>query len=97
MNIPLARGKVDEESILNSEDDIAILAGDSEAVANQRVKDEELKKLQNLFKDCKFYLSREVPREILVFVIRYVYTVFLKLLTLPKLTSRSLFLYLSYV
>lgn len=74
LNISLARAKVEEESVINSEDDVAILAGDSEALANQKIKDDELKKLQNLFKDCKFYLAREVPREVLVFVIRCVFT-----------------------
>lgn len=31
---------------------------------------QETEKLKNLFSDCKLFLSREVPREILVFVIR---------------------------
>lgn len=70
LNTPLARAKVEEDTLVNSEDDVAILSGDSEALASQKIKDDELKNLQNLFKDCKFYLSREVPREVIVFVIR---------------------------
>jgi len=36
---------------------------------------QETEKLKNLFSDCKLFLSREVPREILVFVIRYVVSI----------------------
>ena len=32
---------------------------------------QEMEKLKTLFSDCKVFLSREVPRDILVFVIRY--------------------------
>ena len=32
---------------------------------------QQTEKLKNLFSDCNIFLSREVPREILVFVIRY--------------------------
>lgn len=33
-------------------------------------KEEETRKYKNLFKNCKFFLSREVPCESLEFVIR---------------------------
>ena len=32
---------------------------------------QQTEKLKNLFSDCNIFLSREVPREILVFVLRY--------------------------
>lgn len=71
--MPLARASVEEEGVADTEDDVELLSGDSEAVAKQKLMDEELEKFQELFKDFKFYLSREVPREPLVFVIRLVF------------------------
>nr|XP_058962699.1 pescadillo homolog [Pocillopora verrucosa] len=43
-----------------------------DAKAQEAIKKElqETEKLKNLFSDCKVFLSREVPREILVFVLR---------------------------
>lgn len=35
-----------------------------------RLAEEKLSRLKLLFKDCKFFLSRETPREALTFVIR---------------------------
>ncbi|CAC5403274.1 PES1 [Mytilus coruscus] len=43
---------------------------DPDRIEQVKVEAEKLKKLQNLFKGLKFYLSREVPRETLVFLIR---------------------------
>ncbi|XP_076106551.1 pescadillo homolog isoform X1 [Mytilus galloprovincialis] len=43
---------------------------DPDQIEQVKVEAEKLKKLQNLFKGLKFYLSREVPRETLVFLIR---------------------------
>lgn len=44
---------------------------DAKAQEASRKEFQETEKLKNLFSDCKVFLSREVPREILVFVIRY--------------------------
>ena len=43
-----------------------------EAELQKKAKEEEarLKRLQGLFNGCQFFLSREVPREALTFVIR---------------------------
>lgn len=43
-----------------------------ERAAHERAKlaEEKLGRLKTLFKDCKFFLSRETPREALTFVIR---------------------------
>ena len=43
-----------------------------DAKAQEAIKKElqETEKLKTLFSDCKVFLSREVPREILVFVLR---------------------------
>ena len=38
---------------------------------------QQTEKLKKLFSDCKVFLSREVPREILVFVIRYYFCMYL--------------------
>ena len=52
------------------------MAGDGDsnkmAEANEDAKKEieKLKKLQNLFKNAKIFLNREIPRESLVFMIR---------------------------
>ncbi len=37
---------------------------------------QETENLKKLFSDCKVFLSREVPREILVFVIRFDFCIF---------------------
>ena len=44
---------------------------DAEEQAARRKEEEAFEKFKNLFSECKFFLSREVPREALVFVIRY--------------------------
>lgn len=44
---------------------------DAKAQEASRKEFQETEKLKNLFSGCKVFLSREVPREILVFVIRY--------------------------
>ncbi|XP_074640860.1 pescadillo homolog [Tubulanus polymorphus] len=43
---------------------------DPDLVEKAKVERDNLKKFQNLFKDLKFYLNREIPRENLAFVIR---------------------------
>ncbi|CAF1491906.1 unnamed protein product, partial [Didymodactylos carnosus] len=48
----------------------AELLGDKEANEERQKKEEETKQIQSLFKNCKFFISREVPREMFAFVIR---------------------------
>jgi len=36
-----------------------------------KMEQQQVKQLQGLFKHCKFFLSREVPRECFTFLIRY--------------------------
>ncbi|KXJ23363.1 Pescadillo-like [Exaiptasia diaphana] len=43
---------------------------DAEALQASKLEAEKLENFKNLFKDCKFFLSREVPREVIVFMIR---------------------------
>ncbi|CAF4258342.1 unnamed protein product, partial [Rotaria magnacalcarata] len=44
--------------------------GDTVADEDARKKEEEAKTLQKLFSKCKFFISREVPREMFAFAIR---------------------------
>lgn len=44
--------------------------GDSEKVRKMHEREQEQKRLKNLFKGLKFFINREVPREPLVFIIR---------------------------
>ena len=70
LNVPLIRAeKVDEED--EGDDTIQLLSAEGDDAQNAlRKKQEEIKKFEKLFEGCKFFLSREVPRESLVFVIR---------------------------
>ncbi|XP_006818888.1 pescadillo homolog [Saccoglossus kowalevskii] len=43
---------------------------DPEMIEKAKEEEEKLKALKNLFSNCKFFLSREVPRESLTFIIR---------------------------
>ncbi|GBM46341.1 Pescadillo [Araneus ventricosus] len=43
---------------------------DSDEMQTRKAEQEKIEKLKNLFKGCKIYLNREVPRESLLFVIR---------------------------
>ncbi|EDO31954.1 predicted protein [Nematostella vectensis] len=43
---------------------------DAEAIQAQKEEETKLERLKNLFSECKVFLSREVPRETLVFMIR---------------------------
>lgn len=52
-------------------DEFVTDSGDPDYVEKAKIEAETLKRLQNLFKDCKFFLNREVPRESLTFIIRY--------------------------
>jgi len=70
LNVPLIRAeRVDEEE--TEDDTITLLSADGDDAQNAlRKKQEEIKNFEKLFEGCKFFLSREVPRESLVFVIR---------------------------
>ncbi|CAF3891872.1 unnamed protein product [Rotaria sp. Silwood2] len=59
---PVDEIEVDQEA--------AQLLGNTEADEENRRKEEETKILQKLFSKCKFFISREVPREMFAFVIR---------------------------
>jgi len=48
----------------------AELLGDQQANEERQKKEEEAKIIQTLFQKCKFFISREVPREMFAFVIR---------------------------
>jgi len=63
------RGTVSE---MKSEDDIAMLAGETEddAIKAAYETSKEDEKFKNLFKGCKVFISRECPRKPLAFVIR---------------------------
>lgn len=43
---------------------------DPDRIEQAKIEQAKLKKLQQLFKGCKFFLNREVPRESLTFIIR---------------------------
>lgn len=47
-----------------------VQSDDAEAMKASKLEAESLEKFKNMFKDCKFFLSREVPREVIVFMIR---------------------------
>jgi len=59
---PVDQIEVDQEA--------AQLLGTTEADEANRRKEEETKILQKLFSKCKFFISREVPREMFAFAIR---------------------------
>ena len=60
---------------MGGEDDVELdviptVDGDVEKMAEAKLEADEVRNLQNLFKGKRFFLSREVPRENLVFMIR---------------------------
>ena len=46
-------------------------ADDPDRVEQAKVEMQQVRQLQGLFRDCKFFLGREVPRECFTFLIRY--------------------------
>ena len=44
---------------------------EAKAQEAQKKEQQQIEKLKVLFSECKIFLSREVPREIIVFVVRY--------------------------
>jgi len=59
---PVDQIEVDQEA--------AQLLDDTQTDEENRRKEEETKNLQKLFSKCKFFISREIPREVFAFVIR---------------------------
>jgi len=55
---------------LEVDTEAAELLGDQKVNEERQKKEEETKKIQTLFEKCKFFISREVPREMFAFVIR---------------------------
>lgn len=53
------------------EPDVFESADNPDRVEKAKVEMQQVKQLQGLFKNCKFFLSREVPRECFTFLIRY--------------------------
>lgn len=73
LNHPLRRSAVDdnaEDVDAVALDEIHMDGEDSEQSEKIRKEAEGIRRLQNLFKGLKFFLNREVPREVLTFVIR---------------------------
>lgn len=62
----------DEEESRTKEDEELIAGANVDTEEYKKAKEEEAKlnKFKKLFENCKFFLSREVPREALTFVIR---------------------------
>lgn len=52
---------------------------DAKAQEASKKEFQETENLKNLFCECKVFLSREVPREILVFVFRYDFCIYTSL------------------
>lgn len=72
MNVPLAKQESNTEEDEKDEDvDQLHEEMTPEAIEAKKKRDEE-EKFTKLFEGCKFFLSREVPKEQLVFVIRLV-------------------------
>lgn len=71
LNVDLV--KTTEEEIEEPEEmDLQLISneGDSEKVRKMHEREQEQKRLKNIFKGLKFFINREVPREPLVFIIR---------------------------
>lgn len=71
LNIDLV--KTTEEEVEEPEEmDLQLISdeGDSEKVRKMHEREQEQKRLKNIFKGLKFFINREVPREPLVFIIR---------------------------
>lgn len=69
LNVPIS--KTSNELTEDFEmDTFATGEQDAEKIEEAKKEAERTKKLKVLFKDLKFYLNREVPREPLVFIIR---------------------------
>lgn len=71
LNVDLVK-TAEEEGEEPEEMDLQLISneGDSEKVRKMHEREQEQKRLKNLFKGLKFFINREVPREPLVFIIR---------------------------
>lgn len=71
-NTGLNADAADEEENRTKEDEELMAGEDVNSEEYKKAKEEEnkLKKFKSLFQNCKFFLSRETPREALTFVIR---------------------------
>lgn len=49
---------------------IILQGADDTEMQEQKLKEEKIKKLKNLFVGCKVFLNREVPKESLLFIIK---------------------------
>lgn len=74
LNKPLVTNGYVSKAILDEQQNIDNFEGDEDdgppAFASSHLSFQQLQRLQNLFAGCKFYLNREVPREMLCFAIR---------------------------
>ena len=72
LNVDLVKTTVEEDAEEPEEMDLQLISneGDSEKVRKMHEREQEQKRLKNLFKGLKFFINREVPREPLVFIIR---------------------------
>lgn len=72
LNVDLMKA-TEEEAVEELEEmDLQLISneGDSEKVRKMHEREQDQKRLKNLFKGLKFFINREVPREPLVFIIR---------------------------
>lgn len=71
LNVDLIK-TTDEEVEEPEEMDLQLISneGDSDKVRKMHEREQEQKRLKNIFKGLKFFINREVPREPLVFIIR---------------------------
>lgn len=69
LNTVLARVENDEDE-KNDKEMLELMLDDESEVNKVLQKRQEEKKFQDLFSKCKFFISREVPRETMVFIIR---------------------------
>lgn len=72
LNVPLVNLDPTLQNIEDEELEIDKFTneGDATNMEEIRIEAEKIKKLKTLFKDLKFFLNREVPREPLVFILR---------------------------
>jgi len=71
LGLPIMK-KVDANPVdqIEVDQEAAQLLGNTEVDEKNRRKEEERKILQKLFSKCKFFISREIPREMFAFAIR---------------------------
>lgn len=71
LNAPIAQvERLEEKEDEEDEETMEILLSEGQSKDDVLKKRRDEKNFQKLFENCKFFLSREVPRECLVFIIR---------------------------